>query len=301
MQTSVPSKTQSIYGAITDKIVETMQADIGSYKMPWHTSAAASTPVNAATLAHYRGINVLSLWIDAQSKGYASGFWASYRQWQKLGAQVRKGERGSPIVFYKPLEKIEEPDSHGDRRRFVIRSSQVFNSLQVEGWEPPPTLDDEGPDSNEQVAGFISAVAARVRYGFNKACYRRDLDDIEMPSPAWFTGCPTSPPLQAFYAVLLHELTHWTGATHRLNREFGKRFGDHAYAFEELIAELGAAFLCAELGVSNEPRLDHAIYLKSWLTVLGSDAKAIFLAASRAQEAAEFLNGQATSMSRKSA
>ncbi|MEI9932646.1 MAG: zincin-like metallopeptidase domain-containing protein [Rhizomicrobium sp.] len=126
-------------------------------------------------------------------------------------------------------------------------------------------------------------------YDFQRALYRRDLDDIEMPSPAWFTGSPTSSPVQAFYATLLHEVTHWTGARHRLDREFGKRFGDHAYAFEELVAELGAAFLCATFGIANEPRPDHAAYLSSWLKVLEQDTRAIFLAASKAQEAAEYL------------
>jgi antirestriction protein ArdC len=114
-----------------------------------------------------------------------------------------------------------------------------------------------------------------------------------MPSPAWFTGSSTSTSLETYYATLLHELTHWTGATYRLGREFGKRYGDHAYAFEELVAELGAAFLCAELGIANEPRPDHAAYLGPWLKVLEEDSRAIFRAASLAQQAVEYLTGLA--------
>lgn len=171
----------------------------------------------------------------------------------------------------------------------------------MEGWTPPALPVDAGASPNEEVDAFVSATGARVRYGFHKALYRRDLDDIEMPSPAWFTGSPTSSPVQAYYATLLHEVTHWTGARHRLDREFGKRFGDQAYAFEELVAELGAAFLCATFGIANEPRPDHAAYLSSWLKVLEQDTRAIFLAASKAQEAVEYLEHLAADNSSASA
>jgi antirestriction protein ArdC len=142
---------------------------------------------------------------------------------------------------------------------------------------------------NEQVAAFIQATGADIRHGFHAARYRRDLDCIEMPNPELFIGTGTSSPIEAYHAVLGHECIHWSGAVHRLNREFGQRFGDKAYAFEEIIAELGAAFLCSAFRIVNEPRPDHAAYVVSWLEILDRDTKAIFTAASKAQEAVEFL------------
>ncbi|HTQ12529.1 MAG TPA: zincin-like metallopeptidase domain-containing protein [Rhizomicrobium sp.] len=287
MRERVPS---TLYQSITEEIVEAIKQGAGTFQMPWHTSPPM--PVNAATDAPYRGINVVSLWIGALKRGYASGYWASYRQWQKLGSQVRKGERGTLIVFYKGLPQPEgEPETEG--RRFVLKSSHVFNAAQVEGWTPPDLPAEPGFDPHAQAEAFVSATGARVRHGFHHARYRADLDDIEMPSRAWFTGSSTSTSLETYYATLLHELTHWSGASHRLAREFGKRFGDQAYAMEELVAELGAAFLCAHLGITNRPRPDHAAYLASWLQILEADTRAVFLAASQAQQAVEYLGALA--------
>jgi antirestriction protein ArdC len=293
MQDIVLSHTNPLYRSITEQIAAAIAGGAGSFVMPWHTKGVPATlPMNAATDASYRGINVLTLWMAAATRGYGSGQWASYRQWQTLGAQVRKGESGSLIVFYKPLEATESPpEGEETRQRFVIRASHVFNTAQVDGWTPAEVPSDPAFKPNEQAEAFVLATGARVRYGFHHALYRRDLDDIEMPSPVWFTGSPTSSPLETYYATLLHELTHWSGATYRLGREFGKRFGDHAYAFEELVAELGGAFLCAGLGLTNEPRPDHAAYAAHWLDILGRDPKAIFTAASKAQEAVEYLDG----------
>ena len=291
MQDSDTKVHHSIYRSVTDKIIEAIKAGADKFKMPWHSvDGSTAMPVNASTDAPYRGINVLSLWVDAMKNGYPSGTWASYQQWLRLGAQVRKGERGSTIVFYKqllPSEKAEGDQAPG--RAFVARASRVFNAAQVEGWTPPFDLPQAEFEKNNQAEAFIAATGARIRHGFNVAKYRRDLDDIEMPSPGWFIGTDTRSPLQAYYGILLHELTHWSGAPHRLGREFGKRFGDSAYAMEELTAELGAAYLCSMLGIANEPRPDHAAYVSSWLKILSEDSQAIFTAANRAQVAAEYL------------
>jgi antirestriction protein ArdC len=282
---------QSVYRQVTDKIVEAIQAGADAFKMPWHSrDTAIAMPINAVTQAQYRGINVLSLWIDALEKAYPTGYWASYQQWQKLGAQVRKGERGSPIVFYRRLEPEDvalEPEIQW--RPFFARASRVFNVAQVEGWTVRVAMPEDSFERDSQAEAFVAATGARVRHGFSIARYRLDLDDIEMPSPGWFIGSDTRSPLQSYYGILLHELTHWSGAPHRLAREFGKRFGDQAYAMEELTAELGAAFLCSLLGIANEPRPDHAAYVAAWLKVLADDDRAIFTAASRAQGASEYL------------
>jgi antirestriction protein ArdC len=247
-------------------------------------------PTNVFSDAFYRGINVLTLWVDAIKKGYPFGYWASYQQWQQIGGQVRYGEKGSLIIFYKSISGDGEgQDDGGERPQFVARASRVFNAAQVDGWSAPLPALLTSFQRDKKVEGFVSATHARVEHGFSNACYRRDLDAIQMPSAEQFLDTDTSSAKEAYYSTLLHELTHWSGAGPRLNREFGKRFGDNAYAFEELVAELGAAFLCATLGIANEPRIDHAQYLSGWLKVLEQDHKAIFTAAGQAQKAVEYV------------
>jgi|HubBroStandDraft_5_1064220.scaffolds.fasta_scaffold33975_3 antirestriction protein ArdC len=291
----------NVYEAVTAQIVAAIEAGAGTWVMPWHGGVVPmKMPVNAATEKPYHGVNVVALWAQATNKLYHSAYWASYQQWQSIGGQVRKGERSSLIVFYKKLDGEEEPDAGdaADAPRFVVRWSHVFNAAQVEGWDHPA-----GPPSpsqvelDEQVEAFVRATKADIRYGFPRAFYRRSEDFIAMPAPHTFTGTPTSSPSEAFYAVLLHELTHWTGAPHRLDRTKGKRVGDLAYAFEELVAELGAAFLCSAFGIVNEPRADHAAYIAHWLDILGQNNGAIFKAAGLAQEAVQYLRGLATAES----
>jgi antirestriction protein ArdC len=291
MNDTVLSSKFNVYGAITEKIARTIREQQGKFVMPWHSGAVPLRfPVNAATENAYRGVNILSLWVDALSKGFASGYWASYKQWQSLGAQVRYGERGSLIFFYKKLEPIATDGLAEETPRYVGKASWVFNACQVEDWTPPEPRQQSLVEIDETVAAFVEATEARIYHGYQVSRYRRDLDCIEMPSAAWFQDTATSSAVQNYHAVLFHELTHWTGPAHRCDREFGKRFGDHAYAFEELVAELGAAFLCAAFKIANEPRPDHAAYVAEWLKVLGDDPRAIFTAAHKAQDAIEYLS-----------
>jgi antirestriction protein ArdC len=295
MSITVPSKA-NIYQSVTAKIIAAIESGGDTSEMPWHVPGAM-LPTNAATQAEYRGINVLSLWIDAQLRGYPTSIWASYRQWQGLGAQVRKGEHGALIVFYKRVEERgTESDDHDTdvKLRHVAKASWVFNAAQVEGFPPPAFEATSEIVRHQQVDAFVSAIGANIQHGYAMACYRRASDTIELPRPEWFHGTGSGTAGENYYAVLLHELTHWTGAPTRLDRSFGERFGDEAYAMEELVAELGAAFLCAAFGLSNEPRPDHAAYIASWLTVLKRDSRAIFVAASSAQEAFEHLAYLAT-------
>jgi antirestriction protein ArdC len=282
----------NVHATITRKIVAMIEAGVGTYKTPWHTAGVAAFPTNAATHREYRGINVVALWAEAAARGYASGLWASYLQWKGLGAQVRKGERGALIVFYKRAELTPTDTPNDDAQtelQFFARASYVFNAVQVDGYEPPPIEMRSGVERVQEADAFVEAVGAHIRHGFSMACYRRKADHIEMPHPDSFVGSNTSSPTESYYATLLHELTHWSGAPHRLNRDFGKRFGEEAYAIEELTAELGAAFLCSALGIVSEPRPDHASYVASWLAVLKRDSRAIFSAARKAQEAFEHL------------
>jgi antirestriction protein ArdC len=285
-----------IHRHITDKIVSAIERGAGDFRLPWHRAAGGiMRPVNVASKKQYRGINVVALWAYAEESGYSSGIWGTYRQWAEAGAQVRKGERAAFVVFYKELEFAAETET-GDAdtsTRLFARATPVFAAEQVDGYQPP--VIDAPPATVitplEQTEAFVAATGASISHGGGRAFYRPATDSIQLPPREAIIGSPTSTPAEAYYSTLLHELTHWTSAPSRCNRELGKRFGDQAYAIEELVAELGAAFLCADLGITDEPRADHAQYLAAWLSVLKADKKAIFTAASKASEAAAFLAG----------
>lgn len=290
----------NIYQKITDQIVTEIERGAGSFVMPWHRPTGTGIPFNPARKGGYKGCNVLALWIAEMRGGYTSSNWATYKQWAALGAQVKKGSKATSVVFYKPLEireqgKPEMDDADPVKSIVMAREYHVFNADQVEGWDIPGTTKPvvENPVSAlPHVEAFISGTGADVRTGEPRAYYVPSRDYINMPERSLFTGSPTSTPTETYYSTLLHELTHWTGASNRLNRDkMGARFGNEQYAAEELVAELGAAFLCAELGIANDPRPDHAQYIQNWLTVLKNDPRAIFTAASKASASVAYLNG----------
>ena len=272
-----------IYQKITESIIASMES-AAQWQKPWTVSVANGLPVNAVSKKTYRGVNVLTLWATAQDKQYASTEWATYRQWSELGAQVRKGEKATAVVFWSSAKSKKESQDGEDKTFLFAKSYSVFNASQVDNYKP---ADVPVPVStNARIAAvddWFSAIGAVVRHGSNGAFYRPLTDTIDMPDFESFneTG--------AYYSTLAHEHIHWTSREIRCNRELGKRFGDAQYAVEELIAELGSAFTCAHLGISCEPRADHASYLKSWLTVLKNDKRAVFTAASKAQQAVDFL------------
>lgn len=293
----MPTKTQSprrdIHAEITSQLIAAIEADPGQPSLPWRrTGGALHMPVNALTGNAYNGINILNLWVAASLRTYSLPIWATYRQWAEKGCQVRKGETSSLVVFYREFETDPDPEDDGDNgKRRMARASHVFNADQVDGFERPVLAEPLGPV--ERMAGadrFVTATGASIRHGGESAYFRRDTDHIQMPDEGLFTGTGTMSRSESYYAVLVHELVHWSGAKHRLDRQMGRRFGDAAYAAEELVAEIGAAFLCAELGITQEVRPDHAQYLANWLKLLKSDSKAIFAAAARASEAARFLS-----------
>ena len=303
-----------VHEAITAKIVAAIEAGTAEFQMPWHRPGIAfSIPKNAATGNPYRGSNILSLWIDAAEKRFEHQVWATYKQYEALGAQVRKGEKGSLIVKVgewtpKDAKRKEPPpsDTNGDGddpKRMFAKAAWIFNIDQVDLAEevraklvPPAAPRRDLTERLDAVDRFVAALGVEIREGGQRAFYRhRDSkgegDFIQMPPRELFTGTATSTPTEAYYSTLLHEEIHGSGAAHRLNRQFGERFADKAYAFEELVAELGAAFLCAHLEVTNTPRPDHAQYIGHWLAVLKDDSKAIFTAASLATRAVDYLFG----------
>jgi len=297
-----------LHARITQTIVAAIEAGAkgDEFEMPWHRPGTAfDVPRNVLTGKPYHGINVLSLWIDADEKKFTRQRWATFKQWEQMNCHVRKGEKGSLIVKYgtwtpnaatpkgSPGNAAANADNDGgdSAERLYARPAWVFNAAQVDGAETE--ADSPRPDLTtrlEAVDRFIAATGASIGHGGTRAFYRRPPADlIMMPPRNLFTGTSTSTPTESYYATQLHELSHWTGAEHRLNRSFGKRFGDHDYALEELCAELSAAYLCAELSISNAPRLDHARYLENWLAALKADTRAIFAAASAASRASQFL------------
>jgi antirestriction protein ArdC len=275
---------RDLYTEVTDTIVAALETASSDCVMPWDRSGASSMPVNIETGNAYQGINTLNLWCVAMNRGYRTTVWGTYQQWQHSGCQVRKGEKASQIIFYKEVKK--EGDD-GEEKRRVLRGYSVFNAEQVEGFTVPEKNGDP-IERLEHVETVIRATGADIRIGGAVAAYHRGHDHILMPDEERFYGQGTVR-RENWYSVLWHELGHFTGHPSRLNREMGKRFGDDAYAMEELVAELTAAFCCADLGITKHVREDHASYLKNWLTVLKGDKKAVFYAAARAQEAVQWL------------
>ena len=275
---------------VTATIVSTIESGhAGTWRAPWHHNGTAGlfSPTNAATGRPYAGANILLLAIDALEAGYGDNTWATYKQWQHLGAHVRRGEHGTRCVKWitKTTDTgTEAPDPSGEQRRVLIpRVFTVFNVAQVDDYQPATDTGTEAPDPIETAEAFIAATGADIDYGFNTAKYRPLVDRIQVPAIGQYRNA------EDHYATLLHELVHWTGHQRRLARTFGERFGDDAYAAEELVAELGAAIATARLGITNNPRPDHAAYLEHWLHILGTDPKALFAVAAKAQAAVDHL------------
>jgi antirestriction protein ArdC len=286
------NEKRDTFQRVTDQIVKAIEEGAGSYRMPWRTSGGfPSSPINAVTKRPYRGINVLILWALSQEKGYKTGTWATYKQWQDLGGQVRKGEKSANVVFWKFFDREQESenDEEGTSKRIpMARDYWVFNADQVEGYRKAEEIPFSKEARIEQAEEFFRAVGVTIKDGANEAFYRGSEDAVFMPRFSAFKEA------LYYYSVLSHETCHWTGAPHRLNRDLTNRFGSEGYAMEELVAELGAAFLCAALGLPSDPRKDHAPYINSWLKALKNDKRAIFTAAAKAQEAVDWLNKKAS-------
>ena len=284
------TEKRDVYATVTAQIITAIEKGVGNWRMPWHTSGRhAFSPINVASHKPYRGINTVCLWAAAESKGYESGEWGTYKQWQERGAQVRKGEKSTTVVFWKFANASSESQDGGEdapasgSRLLFTRGYAVFNAVQVDGYIPKADPEVSQLERIEQAEAFFRGIGATLQHGGNRAYYSPYSDHIQMPSFQAFRENVS------YYSTLAHEHTHWTAKAERCDRQRGKRFGDSAYAAEELIAELGAAFTCAHLGLSTEPREDHAQYIQSWLKVLKADKRAIFTAASKAQQAADYL------------
>jgi len=293
MATATTTRTD-VYTRVTSHIVEELERGVRPWLKPWNAENAAgriTRPLRHNGQA-YQGVNILMLWASADIAGYSCPFWITFQQAKELAGHVKKGEHGCPVVYASTFKRKEETEDGSKTEAEIpfLKEYTVFNAEQCEGLpthyytlaEPPK----EKIERIEHAETFFRNTHADIKNGGNRAFYAVDADYVQMP------------PLEAFRdaeshaATLAHEMTHWTRHTTRLNREFGrKRFGDEGYAMEELVAELGSAFLCADLHITPEVRDDHAAYIGHWLKVLKDDKRAIFSAASHASKATEFLHG----------
>jgi antirestriction protein ArdC len=288
-----------VHEQITNRIIEAIERGMvaGAFKLPWHRPAGSITrPTNIESKKAYRGINVVTLWVEAQLKGYSVPVWGTYKQFQETGCQVRKGEKASMVVFYKEIEfqrdtADQKPEDDGTGTAWMARGYYVFNAEQTDGYELPERPPVVEIDRNTRVESFMANTGIEVRNGGHSAYYRPSEDYIQMPDAGLFTGTDTSTATEAYYATLLHEGIHASGHRSRLDRNFSGRFGTQERSAEELCAELGAAFLCADLCVTPHLRDDHAHYIAHWLEIMKGDKKAIFTAAAAANRAAEYLHG----------
>ena len=279
-----------VYSRITAEIVAAVEAGAGAWKMPWHHDGAAITRPTNISGRRYRGVNVVALWVAAQSAGYGTGVWGTFRQFQAIGARVRKGERATTVVFWKqaPSRCQEDQSDDKDARKPLLfaRAFSVFNCAQVESYAPPAATAVPPGERNPAADAFVAALNIPIAYGAFDAHYRIDLDRIFMPPFEAFDDAAS------FVGTQIHECAHATGAASRLNRDFGKRFRNEARSIEEITAELTAGFILADLGIAHHPRPDHAAYIASWLTLLKTNPRAIFTAASQAQAAADWMHSQ---------
>lgn len=283
-----------VYSRITGQIVAELEKGTLPWVKPWdaaHVAGPVSRPLRGNGIP-YGGINVLMLWVASMERGFSAPIWMTFRQAKELGAHVKKGEKGSLVVYANTYSRTEQNESGEDVERQIpfMKGYTVFNVEQIEGLPAHFTAKKEprrNPDERiTHAEEFFANTRAQIRHGGNAAYYAPGPDVVQMPEFESFRDAG------AYYATLAHECTHWTRHTSRLDRDFGrKRWGDEGYAMEELTAELGAAFLCADLELTPQIRQDHAPYIAGWLKVLKEDKRAIFSAAAHAQKAADFLHG----------
>lgn len=279
------NKANDVMESVANSVIKSIEEGMvtGNWHKPWKGGEIAT---NAITGKQYSGGNLVVLWVLGEDFG--SQYYATYKQWQSVGAQVRKGESGITLVKWTPLECKD----HGkdvmcmNCGRAVPKAFTVFNSTQVDGWDG---LVQNEEATSVDIDKFFNSIGATIKQvAGSGAFYNRKDDSITVPTFESFE-CG-----EAFYATLAHEAIHWTGHESRLNRTFGDRWGDEKYAAEELVAELGSAMLCATLGISDTPRPEHAQYLKHWVGILKNDYKLLWTAASQARKAVEFVNTLAT-------
>ncbi len=266
---------------ITQKIIESLEKGVAPWVRPWQVKL----PVNAISQNPYNGVNILLLWFMTGEKGYQQHIWLTFNQAKDLGGTVKKGEKGTRIIYTSTAKKKRESEAEDQQQYSFLKSYTVFNLEQTEGLPEHLFFQSKPIDQNnknKELESFIQSLNATIKHGGEEAFYQPQLDFIQLPHQERFKTLPD------YYATNLHEHAHWSGHKSRLNRDLSNRFGSEAYAAEELIAELAGAFLCAQFNL--EGKLMHAEYIASWLMILKNDKQAIFTAASQATKITEYFN-----------
>ena len=279
------------YQEVTDRIIAALEAGTPPWRRPWDPDKAGgpAMPRNAATGQRYRGINVLTLGMSGLAFSSGDPRWATYKQAEDRGWQVRRGERGTTGYFFKRLELRDDsgPEDAEDavRRIPLLRAFTLFHASQIDGIPAyvPPTVAEAPWRAPEAAEIVLTNSGAVIRTGGDRAFYSPATDHIQMPPKAAFATA------LGYCGVLIHEMSHWSGASSRLNRDLRSSFGSHDYAREELRAEIGQVMVCAELGIADVDFSNNATYVASWLEKLRSDRKEIFRAAADAQRIADYL------------
>ena len=275
-------KANDLYATVTEQVLELMEKHGTEWVKPWFDK---SSNHNKYSKTLYSGFNTIATACSAMKQGFESNEWATYNQWTKAGYSL-KGAKGTAIIFWTMLERTVD----GEKEKFpMAKVYHIFNAEQVVDYVPEANV-DVSEFAVERIDNIITNSGAKLTHGGDTACYMHaPTDAIRMPKKSSFIGTDTSSPEECYSSVLLHELAHWTGAKSRLDRTKGKSFGDDAYAFEELVAELSAVFSCARLDVSIQPRADSAKYLNNWMATLRDNPKAIQRACSLAQKATDYI------------
>ena len=266
--------SQSIAQSITDNVIKALESGVPPWVKPWHSSGI-DAPYNPVSKRYYNGINFIQLSMMPGS----THNWVTYKQAQSVGAQVRKGSKGVPVIYFSPLEVTDKVT--GDSKKIpMLKTYTVFNADQVDGLELPAPAERNMNEVIQSCEEFIKAQRARIQFGGNRAFYVPSMDYIQLPELDQFKSSAD------YYATALHELSHWTGHESRLDRKISNKFGNEAYAFEELVAELGSAMLCAHNKIDGQ--LQHASYIADWLKVLNDDPKNILKAGALAQKILDY-------------
>ena len=287
---------------VTDAVIKFLESgETGKWQKPWDMLLVDGNYCPATKKTYNGFVNTMALNALAYANGFKSEAWGTYKQWKSLGTDdapvsVMKGAKAAYIfvpMIYTKKDKAGDPitDSNGDKvSGMSFKQVPVFNADQVEGYtEVKPELPVSKVLDNAEVDRFVSKTGAQITHGGNRAFYSMGGDHVTMPPKEAFKDVGESTATEAYYGTLLHEMTHWTGETKRCNREMGTMFGGETYAFEELVAEMGAAIMCNQFGISDQPRADHAKYVKSWLKGLANDKNAVFKAVGLAQKAIKHL------------
>ncbi|GGH07548.1 ArdC family protein [Mucilaginibacter phyllosphaerae] len=294
-QPAVETKSvfKDVYQMVTNTIIEQLEQGVIPWQQSWNSSGyelPLSLPANNVTGNYYRGINIVLLWSAAMKNKFETNEWASFKQWSSKNEFVRKGEKGNMVIYYDTIEKEED----GEIKKIpFIKASYVFNRCQLNSYEAPAKVSSDSQpalfEKIDPIDAFLENTKAVIETYDGDPCYNFADDKIRVPYADRFVNTTTCTATEGFYSTMLHELVHWSGAKHRLNRNKGKKFGDQAYAAEELVAEFGAAFLCAGFGIATVEKGDHTGYIDHWLKVLKEDNRCIVSAASEASKAVDYL------------